>query len=273
MPHYLKNLVFLFAVAIVVSTTGLAHAAFTSFVIRNDGGGNPPIIQPNNFYVPGATEFIIAAAGQKAAWGSSDIDGATIGDITNVSVTRHDPTGRFSAGSGPAVAPYFNIWVTNGLGQYAVIANEPSNPSFQPLFETNMDGSKSYNLSYGDIANEPAKVFETPGASAGISWVHAYAGTASPTFADIAGLTIAAPPASYITNPAHAVGGGAPREFGTDAAYGFNWVFGDTLSNYISGAEGYVVSNPVAMAVPEPSSMALIGSVASFFVVRRRRSA
>lgn len=273
MSLHLKNLISLLTVAIAVLTTGLAHAAFTSFIIRNDGGGNPPTIQPNNVYVPGATEFIIAASGQKAAWGSSDIDGAAIGDITNVSVTRHDPTGRFTAGSGPAVAPYFNIWVTNGLGQYAVIANEPSNSSFQLLFETNMDGSKSYNLSYGDIANEPAKVFETPGAGAGISWVHVYAGTTSPTFADIAGLTIAAPPVSYITNPLNAVGGGAPRELGTNAAYGFNWVFGDTLSNYISGAEGYVVSNPLATAVPEPSSATLLGSVLSFLVVRRRRSA
>ena len=267
----LQNLASLLAVAVVALGTTSAHATFTSFVIRNDGGGNPPIIQPNNAYVPGATEFIIGAGGQKAAWGSSDIDGAAIGDITNLSVTRHDPTNRFTAGSGPAVAPYFNIWVTNGLGQYAVIANEPSNPSFQPKFVTNMDGSKTYSLSFADIAGETAKVYETTGAGTNTSWVHALFGT-SLTFADVASLAIEAPSAAYITG-GNGVGTGAPRELGTNAAYGFNWVFGDTLSNYVSGMEGYVVSIPLAAAVPEPTTAALGLGAAILFVVRRRRFA
>jgi hypothetical protein len=276
MSHPSKNLLSLLAVAIVALTTSLANAAFTSFIIRNDGGGNPPTIQPNNTYVPSATEFVISAGGQKAAWGSSDIDGAAIGDITNVSVTRHDPTGRFNAGSGPAVAPYFNIWVTDGMGQYAVLANEPSNGSFQPLFVTNMDGSKTYSLSFSDLAAEPVKVYETlnGGGSSTTTWVHNLFGNMPLTFADVASLTIEAPSAAYITG-GNNVGSGAPRELGTNVAYGFNWVFGDTLANYVSGMEtdeGYVVSNPFAAAVPEPSSLLLLGSVVSFFAVRRRRA-
>jgi hypothetical protein len=248
-----------------------ADAAFTSYVIRNDSGGNPPTIQANNTYVPGATEFIIGAASQKAGWGSNDINGATIGDITSVAITRHDDTTRFTGGSGPAVAPYFNIWITNGT-QYAVVANEPSNPSFQPLFVSNDDGSKSYDLSYADIANEPAKIYETANGGTNNTWVHAALGKTGQalTFADVANFVIAAPNAAYITGP-NSVGGGAPRELGTNVAYGFNWVFGDTLSNYVSGAEGYVVSSPIA-AVPEPTGIALIGLGAGALLLRRRRN-
>ena len=261
------------ALAAVVVCSATAQAAFDDFIIRNSGGGNPPVVQPNGI-VPGALEFIIAEGGQKAGWGTDDISGYSIGQITNVGITRYDDTTRFPAGSGPAVAPYFNIWVTDGLGKYAVLANEPSNPSFQPLFVDNGDGSKSYSLSFADIANEPVKVYETPngGGASTSTWVHDMFGNAPLTFGDVASLVIEAPDASYITNPANAVGSGAPDELGTNVALGFNWIFGDTLANYQSGMQGYVVGNPVAQAIPEPATLALAGSAAlGLFVVRRRR--
>jgi hypothetical protein len=270
----LKNVFALLAFAVAVHST-VAHAGFTSYIIRNDGAGNPPVIQANNTYVPGSTEFIIGAGGQKAAWGSNDIDGFSMGGITNLSITRYDDTTRFTAGSGPAVAPYFNIWVTDGSGKYAVLANEPSNPSFQPLFVDNGDGSKTYSLSFADIMAEPVKVYETPngGGSSTTTWVHNLLGNHPLTFADVASLQVAAPSAAYITDPLNAVGSGAPRELGTNVAYGFNWVFGDTLSNYVSGMEGYVVSNALATAVPEPASVALLGLCATSLVFRRQRLA
>lgn len=266
---YQQRNAILMAAMLMAGTT--ASAAFTPIVIR-EGGGNPPTIQPNNTYVSGATEFVISAGGMKAAWGTDDINGGTIGDITSVSITRHDDTTRFTAGSGPAVAPYFNIWVTDGLGNFAVLANEPSNPSFQPLFTANVDGSKTYDLSYGDLSDKVVQVYETPngGYNATNTWVHNLVGINGPlTFADVAGLEIQSPDSAYISNPANAVGGGAPDELGSNDAYGFNWVFGDTLSNYVSGQEGYVVSNPGA--VPEPGSLMLLG-LGALGALRRRRN-
>lgn len=264
------------AVAALVVGSATAQAAFDDFIIRNSGGGNPPVIQPNGI-VPGALEFIIAEGGQKAGLGSNDINGKKIGQITNVGITRYDDTTRFSAGSGPAVAPYFNVWVTDGLGKFAVLANEPSNPSFQPLFVSNGDGSKSYSLSFADLANEPVQVYETPngGYNSTNTWVHNLVGINGPlTFANVANLMIAAPDATYITNPANAVGSGAPDELGTNVAMGFNWIFGDTLANYQSGNAGYIVGNAVAQAVPEPATVALAGAAAFGLVAaaRRRRS-
>src|SRR5690606_30284393 len=144
----------------LAALTASASASFDAFVIRNGANGSPTI-QANNTYVPGATEFVIGESGMKAGWGSNDINGITLADITQLSITRHDDTSRFANGSGPAVAPYFNIWVTDGNGNYAVIANEPSNPAFQPLFTDNGDGSRTYNLSFSDLSDKVAKVYET----------------------------------------------------------------------------------------------------------------
>lgn len=260
--------------------TTVAQAGFTPFVIR-DGGGGPPGVVVNNDYVPGATEFIIGASGQKAGWGSNDINGFTIDAVTNLSITRHDDTTRFTTGSGPAVAPYFNIWVTDGLGNYAVLANEPSNPDFQPLFVDNGDGSKTYQLSFADLADKRVQIYETPGGGYGATntWVHQHLGLVGNdtlTFSDVASLTIEAPTIAYLTDPTNAVGSGAPRELGTNQAYGFNWVFGDTLSNYVSGMEGYVVSMPgVQAAVPEPGTIAMAALACAggvLFARRRRRT-
>lgn len=248
-----------------MSLAGVAEAGFDSFVIRNGAGGSPTI-QPNNTYVPGATEFIINEGSMKAGLGSNDINGITIGGITQLKIVRHDDTTRFTAGSGPAVGPYINLWVTDGLGNFAVIANEPSNGAFQSLFTTT-GASKTYDLDYADLSDKVAKVYETPGWNTNSSWVHALVGSDPLTFADVAGLTIAPPPASYIQTVANGVGSGAPDVLGTEVAYGVNWVFGDTLSNYVSGAEGYVVSD-FAVA-PEPASLALLG-LGGLAMIRRR---
>lgn len=254
-------------IALLTVTAGAASADFSSYVIRN-GATSSPTIQANNDYVPGATEFIIGESGQKAALGSNAINGSSISSISGLQITRHDDSTRFTSGSGPAVAPYFNLWVTDGLGNYAVIANEPSNGAFQSLKIDNGSGSFSYDLDFADLSDKAAKVYETPGWNTDSSWVHSMFGPGPLTFGDLATLSIAPPPASYILNGANGVGSGAPDELGTNDAYGFNWVFGDTLSNYVSGAEGYVVSG---FGVPTPGAISLLG-LGGLAATRRRRA-
>ena len=60
---------------------------------------------------------------------------------------------RFTAGTGPYVAPYLNFWITDGVN-YAVVANEPSDGNFQPLY------SNGYSLSFADLSDKAAKIFE-----------------------------------------------------------------------------------------------------------------
>lgn len=230
------------AAALMLVSAQPASAAFISYVIRGT-----PTIQPNNVYTPGATEFIIAAGGQKAGLGSSEIDGATIGDIVNLSIVRHDDRTRFAAGSGPYVAPYLNFWITDGVN-FAVVGNEPSDANFQPLF------NNGYSLSYADLANKAAKIYEITDKS----WLPNNG--VGLTFSDLAGFTILAPTVAQLNMGWAGLGSGAPRELGTNVAYGVNWVFGDTLSNYVSGDEGYVVSGAsVTASVPEPATLGLLG--------------
>ncbi len=255
---------FLSASVLVAAVAANAQAAFSTFVIR----GTPQILA-NNVYVPGATEFVIAAGGQKAGWGSNAVNGSTIGSLSQMVITRHDNAGRFTPGSGPSVAPYLNIWISDGVN-YAVVANEPSNGSFAAFRTAHPGGGYTYNFSANAIAAEVANIYETTGAATKTDWVHVALNKVGQqlTFADVMGFTIAAPSAAFIAG-GNGIGSGAPRELGSNVAMGFNWVFGDTLSNYVSGDEGYVVSG--AGVVPTPGSLALLG-LGGLAAVRRRRA-
>lgn len=237
-----------------------ASAAFVEYVIRGT-----PTIQANDDYVVGASEFIISVGGQKAGLGSSDIDGSTLGSITQLKIDRLDDRNRFVAGSGPAVGPYLNFWITDGFGNYAVVANEPSDANFQPLY------SGGYDLDFSDLSDKVAKIYENndkswlPNNGVGL------------TFADLANFVIQAPTVAELTLGWAGLGTGAPRELTTNVAFGVNWVFGDTLSNYVSGDEGYVVANAsveaAANAVPEPTTIVLSGlAMLGIAAVRRRKS-
>jgi hypothetical protein len=239
------------AVALFAAQT--ASAGFVDFVIR----GAPTI----NDLGGGQTEFVLTVGGQKAGLGSSDIDGMTLGSITSVKIDRLDDRTRFTPGSGPYVAPYLNFWITDGAGHFAVVANEPSDANFQPLF------SNGYDLSFADLSDKVAKIYE----NSDKSWLPNLG--VGLTFADLADFVIQAPTIAQLTAGWAGLGSGAPRELGTNQAYGVNWVFGDTLANYVSGDPGYRVANAgvAALAVPEPGMLVLFGAGLLGLVATRRR--
>ncbi len=207
---------------------------WAAFVIRAATAApyNQPAIQ-GSLAAPGAVEFIITEGGQKAGLGTNQINGAKVSQIASLHVDRLDNV----ATSGSAWGPYFNIWVTDGAGHYAVIANEPSNPEW--------NASNRWDITSWDmLKTKTCKVFETPGWNTGLSWVHVYTGKMTGlVFEDVANLVIAPPSPAYIADPLNSVGTGAPDVLGTNVAYGYNWMFGDTLANYVTGAPGFIVAN------------------------------
>jgi len=213
-----------------------------AFVIRNNNTDGPPLIFGNGSHgVMGTPEFATFASSQKAALATDKINGVNVSDINTLHTDRLDDV----ATSGSLYGPYFNIWVTDGLGHYAVIANEPSDAEWA--------GSRWDVSDWDFLKTKRCKVYETPGASGGepgTSWVATYTGQASGlVFEDVAGLIIEPPSAAYIADPANVVSSGAPDELGTNIAHGYNWVFGDTANNYVTGSgEGFVVANYSATA-------------------------
>jgi hypothetical protein len=113
-----------------------ADAAFTSYVIRNSGANVAPTIQPGNHasWFDGVHHQRRQPEGRLGQQRHQQREDRRHHERGHHAARRHHAL--LGAGSGPAVAPYFNIWITDGLGNYAVVANEPSNPSFQPLFVT-----------------------------------------------------------------------------------------------------------------------------------------
>lgn len=228
-------------------------AGWNAFVIRNaTTGGAAPTISD----VAGEKLFAITQVGQKAGWGTNLMNGQTIGDIQSISITR-DPN---VTGWGP----YMNLWVSDGQGGYAVLANEPSHTG-------EWTPGTAYDTTWATLQNATAWVYEVS-ATQGFKLPNGTtitsnmaAGTLNPpTFGDFANYTVATPSSQW-------GGTGAPDDLNAGAytAYGVNWVFGDTQANYVGG---YLVSNPnVVSAVPEPGTLALLLAAIVGVALYRRR--
>lgn len=224
-----------------------------AFVSRNaTSDGTPPSITD---HPDGGKVFGITKGGQKAAWATSLLDGTRIGDIQTLSIVR-DP-------SVTGYGPYMNFWVTDGLGGYAVLANEPSHTSEW------LPGTP-YNTTWDILQNATAWVYEVSGSvgfklpNGNTTYTNLPAGTPNPfTFGNFANYLISPP-------TTHWGGSGAPDDLNasTYTAYGFNWVFGDTQSNYIGG---YLASEPSAVPEPGTAVLLLAGAMGFWFYKRRRR--
>jgi len=249
---------------IALTAAGSASAAFVTLAIRG-----APVITPNAPN-PGVTTFGIGVAGQKAALGTADLDGKKMRDISRLAITRVDDYTRFAAGSGPRLGPYLNFWITDGAGRYAVAANEPTNSEWSVDYEANLG---KYDFGWDYLKTKTVKFFENTDKS----WLPSLG--LGLTFADIGDFVIDAPDAAELTMGWTGLGTGAPRELLTNKAYGVNWVFGDTLANYVTGRDpGYQVRDAVAtarQAIPEPGSLALacLALFGAAAVGRRRQNA
>jgi hypothetical protein len=247
---------------ILVAGVATASASWNAYKIRGSSQSVLPVINDVMVGLTPAKEFVITLGGQKAGYGTSEMDGMKLGDLLSLSIDRLDDTSRFSAGSGPAVAPYLNMWITSGDGRFAVIANEPSNAEWA--------GPQKWDMTWDILKTKTVKVYE----SSSLGWLpNSGVGL---KFGDLAGFTIQAPTAAELTAGWSGLGSGAPREIGTNMAYGVNWIFGDTLANYVSGDQGYIVANPRlaagTAAVPEPFTMG-IGAAGLLLAIRARRKA
>ena len=255
-------------VGAVLVSAGIAHAGFTPYVIRQSSGGANPTIGTSG----ANTTFGVASPSQKAGFGSNDLNGMTVGQISNIQFTLNSAT-AYAGTTAPVILPYVNIWAREAVsGNYFVIAFGLD------AFVTNTGGVKSVNVGTSQMATVTFGVHETSAAFQGVanagSWLATAlgapgAGTAY-TMAQVANFQIVAPPSSWVVSGnSNGVGGGAPRELGTNTTFGFNWIFGQG-SGANNGYNGYDYTVSGA-SIPAPGAAALLG-LAGLVAGRRRRN-
>ena len=255
--------------ALALMAAEAASAGFTPYVIRNSALGVAPTIGTSG----ANTTFGVPSPSQKAGWGSNDLNGITVGQISNIQFTLNSAT-AYAGTTAPVILPYVNIWAKDAVsGKYFVIAFGLD------AFVTNTGGVKSVNVGTSQMATVTFGVHETTAAFGGVanagSWLALAlgapgAGTAY-TMAQVANFQIVAPPSSWVASGnSNGVSGAAPRELGTDTTFGFNWIFGQG-SGANNGYNGYDYTVSGASVVPAPGALALLG-VAGLVGGRRRRA-
>ena len=254
--------------ALALMAAEAATAGFTPYVIRQSAGGVNPTIGTSG----ANTTFGVTLPSQKAGFGSNDLNGITVGQISNIQFTLNSatPVGTTT----PVILPYVNIWAQDAVsGNYFAIYFGLD------AFVTNTGGVKSVNVGTSQMASVTFGVSETSAAAGGVAVAGSWLATAlgvpgagtSYTMAQVANFQIVAPPSSWVASGnSNGVGGGAPRELGTDTTFGFNWIFGQGGSAD-NGYNGYDYTVSGASVVPAPGALALLG-VAGLVGGRRRRA-
>jgi MYXO-CTERM domain-containing protein len=249
-----------------------ATAGFTPYVIRNSDGGNAPSITTSG----ANTIFGVPSALQKAGYGSNDVNGMTISQLSSMQFTLNSATPVGNTTPLTAILPYVNIWVQDAVSSNYFVINFGLD-----AFVTTTGGVRSVNVGYNDmvLAGAFVRVSENNNANLGLAtggWLATALGAPGAnggngyTMAQVANFKIVAPPSSWVAFPNNnGVGAAAPRELGTNTTFGFNWIFGqgNGVNNGYNGYD-YTVSG---VSVPAPGALALLG-VAGLVVGRRRRA-
>jgi MYXO-CTERM domain-containing protein len=256
--------------ALALMAAEAATAGFTPYVIRQSAGGANPTIGTSG----ANTTFGVPSPSQKAGFGSNDLNGSSVGQISNIQFTLNSATPVGSTSPATAILPYVNIWVQDAAtSNYFVIYFGLD------AFVTTTGGARSVNVGTSQMASVTFGVSETNAAVNGVANAGSWLATAlgapgagtSYTMAQVANFQIVAPPASWVASGnGNGVGGGAPRELGTDTTFGFNWIFGQG-SGANNGYNGYDYTVSGASVVPAPGALALLG-VAGLVGGRRRRA-
>ncbi|SKB44783.1 putative metal-binding motif-containing protein [Daejeonella lutea] len=190
---------------------------FSVFYIRNSN------LTANKISAPWDTDIILSEnaagdgftygtprGGQKVGYGTKFFDGYKINSISS--------TNWNLVYGNPGVGPYLNIWVTDGLGNYAVIASENQYKG------TDFATRREWKIfEYGTSTSNFNWLFDGGTGGRDASQYLTHNGTRV-TLSQLSDRIIIGDPGSY---PLPNVGTGAPR-----GGYGFNLIWGDTQANF-----------------------------------------
>lgn len=148
--------------------------------------------------------------GQKIGYGTKFFDGYKINTISSV---------NWNLISGnPGIGPYLNIWVTDGQGNYAIIASE------NDYRGTDFSTRREWKIfEYGPSTTNFNWLFDAGNGGRDAAQYLTLNGVRV-TLSELSNRIIIGDPGVY---PTPNVGTGAPR-----GGYGFNLIWGDTQSNF-----------------------------------------
>lgn len=190
---------------------------FTAFYIRNSN------TTANRISAPWDTDIVLSEnaggdgfsystprGGQKVGYGTKFFDGYKINSISS--------TNWNLVSGNPGIGPYLNIWVTDGLGNYAIIASENSYKG------TDFTTRREWKIfEYGPSTTNLNWLFDGGTGARDASQYLTLEGVRI-TLSQLSDRIIIGDPGSY---PSPNVGTGAPR-----GGYGFSLIWGDTQSNF-----------------------------------------